>query len=304
MAWTSNGVDSNGDLDDLGPATRYIRDNHYDLVYPSGSSSTPTPTPTPTPSDDVTVVNDTDFSYTGTWETASDPDFYNGDEHYTYTSGAYYEYTFNSTKVDVYGTNDAHHGIAEISIDGGTPVDVDFYNSSRQEQTLVWSSDTLSEGTHTIRASYTGRKNSSSTGYVITADKLEIYSSSGSSTTYTYEAEEGALTGSYTIYDKADASGGKTVALWDDSSSSITFTVDGGTGGSKNMDIRYLYTYDSTVRKFYVNSNFVKEVSFTQASDFTTVTETVNLNSDSNTIKLQANAGPASLDIDCITLTE
>jgi hypothetical protein len=34
MAWTSNGVDSNGSLVELGPATNAFRDNHYSLVFP------------------------------------------------------------------------------------------------------------------------------------------------------------------------------------------------------------------------------------------------------------------------------
>lgn len=47
MPWTSNGVDSNGGFDQLTPATRAFRDNHYNLVFPSGGSS-PTNTPAPT----------------------------------------------------------------------------------------------------------------------------------------------------------------------------------------------------------------------------------------------------------------
>jgi hypothetical protein len=34
MGWTSNGVDANGSLKQLGPATRAFRDNHYPLVFP------------------------------------------------------------------------------------------------------------------------------------------------------------------------------------------------------------------------------------------------------------------------------
>jgi hypothetical protein len=34
MAWTSNGVDRNGDLSDLSPATRALRDKHERLIFP------------------------------------------------------------------------------------------------------------------------------------------------------------------------------------------------------------------------------------------------------------------------------
>lgn len=48
MAWTSNGVDSNGDLDDLKAATNGMRDNHYQNIYPA--IPTPEPIELPTPS--------------------------------------------------------------------------------------------------------------------------------------------------------------------------------------------------------------------------------------------------------------
>ncbi len=48
MAWTSNGVDSNGSLTQLGPATNAFRNNHTALVFPGGNNPTNTPTNTPT----------------------------------------------------------------------------------------------------------------------------------------------------------------------------------------------------------------------------------------------------------------
>ncbi|WP_308638963.1 cellulase family glycosylhydrolase [Paenibacillus silvisoli] len=38
MPWTSNGVDSNGNMSNLSPATTAFRDANYSLVFPSGSS--------------------------------------------------------------------------------------------------------------------------------------------------------------------------------------------------------------------------------------------------------------------------
>jgi hypothetical protein len=40
MGWTSNGVDANGGLARLGPATRAFRDNHPGLVFPGGVGQT------------------------------------------------------------------------------------------------------------------------------------------------------------------------------------------------------------------------------------------------------------------------
>jgi len=39
MGWTSNGVDSNGSLTQLGPATTAFKNNHTSLVFPSGSTN-------------------------------------------------------------------------------------------------------------------------------------------------------------------------------------------------------------------------------------------------------------------------
>jgi hypothetical protein len=54
MAWTSNGVDSNGSLTELGEATSTFRDNHYSLVYPDGDIPTETSTTTSEPTDTTT----------------------------------------------------------------------------------------------------------------------------------------------------------------------------------------------------------------------------------------------------------
>jgi hypothetical protein len=39
MGWTSNGVDGNGGLTELGAATRAFRDQHERLVFPPGPSA-------------------------------------------------------------------------------------------------------------------------------------------------------------------------------------------------------------------------------------------------------------------------
>ncbi len=58
---------------------------------------------------------------------------------------------FSGTQIKLFGTKDVHHGIATVSIDGGSEVDVDFYASSRGDNTLVWISPTLSNGSHTVK---------------------------------------------------------------------------------------------------------------------------------------------------------
>lgn len=65
MPWTSNGVDSNGSLTDMGPATRAFRDNHYELVFPSGATSK------------VDVIYDDAFRWSANWSWGTTVNFNN-----------------------------------------------------------------------------------------------------------------------------------------------------------------------------------------------------------------------------------
>jgi len=49
MGWTSNGVDSNGSITNLGPATTAFWNNHTSMVFPGGTGPTNTPVRTNTP---------------------------------------------------------------------------------------------------------------------------------------------------------------------------------------------------------------------------------------------------------------
>ncbi len=66
MAWTSNGVDSNGSLAQLGPATTTFRNNHSSLVFPGAGQPTPTFTPTRTPTRTGTPTRTTTATATRT----------------------------------------------------------------------------------------------------------------------------------------------------------------------------------------------------------------------------------------------
>lgn len=116
------------------------------------------------------------FEYAGTWSTSAGTGKWNGDDHYTVVSNSYYQVDFNGTQVKLYGSKDAHHGIAAVSIDGGPEVDVDFYSAARSDQALLWTSPVLSAGNHTVKVRAKGTKHASSTGIVITADRVDVIS--------------------------------------------------------------------------------------------------------------------------------
>ena len=103
---------------------------------------------------DVTTGNELfKFKYTGGWTggTGHYDMFSNGDEHYAH-AGDYFEITFIGTKVEIYATKDANHGVYDVFIDGVAAGQADGTTTgSRIHQQLIYTSEELSEGQHTIK---------------------------------------------------------------------------------------------------------------------------------------------------------
>lgn len=89
-------------------------------------------------------------------------------------SDAAFEVLFSGTRLDWMTLTGPLYGIAEVSIDGGTPVEVDLYSPAFRGQQLVWTTGTIPEGVHAVRFTRTGRKNAASAGTRISADVLEV----------------------------------------------------------------------------------------------------------------------------------
>lgn len=68
----------------------------------------------------------------------------------------YFQRTFTGHKVEWYAEKFPWHGISAISIDGGAETMVDQYAADEEAPQLLYSSGTLSEGTHTIKIRVTG----------------------------------------------------------------------------------------------------------------------------------------------------
>ncbi|HON52465.1 MAG TPA: cellulase family glycosylhydrolase [Bacteroidales bacterium] len=118
------------------------------------------------------IYNDSEFTFSANWnvETGLTDGRYMGDEHYTFTSGAYYTFTFYGNQFEIWGTKDAHHGLANVSIDNGTPVSISYKASTRAVNQLIWTSPILESGTHTIKVT-------AASSSVIVADKIVVYNS-------------------------------------------------------------------------------------------------------------------------------
>ncbi|MGH3601391.1 MAG: hypothetical protein ACRDQH_14150, partial [Pseudonocardiaceae bacterium] len=97
---------------------------------------------------------------------------YDGTNSWANAAGDKVTFTFVGTQIKFYGITDPGHGIGAISIDGGTPTNIDFYSAERTGNVLLWTSPVLPSGTHTLTLSWTGQKNAASTGTFITADRV------------------------------------------------------------------------------------------------------------------------------------
>ena len=97
---------------------------------------------------------------------------YDGTNSWADSAGDRVTFTFVGTQITFYGITDPGHGIGDISIDGGTPTAIDFYSAHRTGNVSLWTSPTRPEGQHTLTLTWTGQKNTASTGTFITVDRV------------------------------------------------------------------------------------------------------------------------------------
>lgn len=105
---------------------------------------------------DVIDIEDTDtsdgtgFTFTkGTWTKETGSSFVNETNRWA-NAGAELTLKFNGTKVYLVGTTDPNHGKATITIDGGTPVQIDTNGTERATGQIWFSSEDLDDGPHTL----------------------------------------------------------------------------------------------------------------------------------------------------------
>lgn len=167
-------VDTDGWLDPGFPSPDYS-----DYVHPSDAGYlkvTNRLVPVLLPYMGVTTINDTQFSYdnAASWGSSSQGGAYQSDLRWSNIPGVYYQVPFTGTRIDLYGSRAAWHGIAAVSIDGGAETDVDTYAAVREDGVPLWSSPVLSAGKHTLKVRVTGRSNVKATGAYITADRIGV----------------------------------------------------------------------------------------------------------------------------------
>jgi beta-galactosidase GanA len=128
------------------------------------------------------TYDDTDpaLTYSGTWTHAGPSAGYtNGDydstESFSTQAGASMTVTFTGTAVQWIGPKNTNGGIATVSVDGGTPANVDTYApGGKQFQQVLFSDTGLPAGTHTLTITVTGNKDSASSADTVVVDAINV----------------------------------------------------------------------------------------------------------------------------------
>jgi len=118
------------------------------------------------------------FNFSSKWNYGAQDNAYLEDNHWSSNRNAYYKVSFNGSQIKLYGATSPNHGIAAVSIDNGAETYVDLYAVKRADNVLVYTSPILKQGVHSLKVRVTGSKNSSSKGSYISADRVNILTSS------------------------------------------------------------------------------------------------------------------------------
>jgi RHS repeat-associated protein len=118
--------------------------------------------------------NDLNLKYMGTWTTSSNWSASGSSFTYVNSPGAAANVTFDGTYLTWYATMGTGYGKAQVSLDGGTPVLVDFYASYTKYKQRVYSTGLLADGPHTLSIYWVGQKNAAATGTTIGVDAFDI----------------------------------------------------------------------------------------------------------------------------------
>lgn len=122
-------------------------------------------------------IDDTLLTYTGTWGTGTDVGTYGSSDRFSTVVGAKAQFTWNSEaggKASLIAKTAPHHGIATIRIDAVNVGTADLYSPTNAYGKIVFTSDLLTAGSHTIEILVSGTKNAASTGTVVEVDALEL----------------------------------------------------------------------------------------------------------------------------------
>jgi hypothetical protein len=131
-----------------------------------------------------------ELAFDGDWGTSINDKMFDGAYRYTLDEDGAMTVAFTGTSIAWITATNSNFGIAEVSLDGGAPQQVDLYSPSIKYQQTVWDSGEITHGRHVLEIRYTGTKNASSSGTYIGVDALDV---AGYLTSRLMEQDDGFL---------------------------------------------------------------------------------------------------------------
>lgn len=104
------------------------------------------------------------------WATERNTQFSGGAARISSVAGETATFTFTGTSVAWVSTVGGGRGIAEVTLDGGTPVLVDLFSSKPATRQIVFARNGLTDGQHTLTVRVTGDRNPASVGRRVDID--------------------------------------------------------------------------------------------------------------------------------------
>lgn len=173
--------------------------------------------------------SDSRLAYSGTWTTTSSTVYSAGAHRYAGSAGASVTASFSGRYLAWVARKSPGYGIAKVTVDGTETFEVDLYSPTSVYQRRVWDTGTLSDGIHTIKIEWTGKKNPAATGSAIAVDAFDILGTPIQALVWNrYEQSDQRLLylGTWSTVSGAGASGGSDKRC-NTSSGSVTVTFTG-----------------------------------------------------------------------------
>lgn len=157
--------------------------------------------------------NSTGPMWSAGWTSYSSAALSGGAYRRTNVPGAAVTIAFNGSALRWLSYKGAACGIADVTVDGGVPVQVDLYSPTSAYKQEIWKVTGLANGPHTVQITCTGTRRAAATANYIGVDALEVagaMTDAAAPTLNTYEENAvGPLwSGSWSIYNSSAFSGG------------------------------------------------------------------------------------------------
>jgi len=115
------------------------------------------------------------LTYSGTWKTSSSSSASGGSFVFVDAENAAVTVRFIGTQLFWVAKTSPRYGIAEVTVDGTSVGNVDLYSAEEAWQQVVWQSDVLTLGPHTVTIAWTGDKDPEAEQSNINLDAIEVH---------------------------------------------------------------------------------------------------------------------------------